>query len=434
MAGTQAYRNDEPDGNETLEKIDDEDLPGFRFKIVPNDGERKITYIEFRFSVRTDTNGTDEAYAVDDLAIYEMVPPSVSDDEAPSSPAGLTVTAHTDTTVNLAWSPSTDNVGVTGYNIYRDGTFVGAVNGSTNTYRAIGLSPNTAYSFEVSARDGAGNESAASAAVTATTDSSAGNLPAPFGNADIGSVGLAGSAAYDDDTGAITVQASGADIWGRDDSFHYVYRPWTGDGEIVARVSAFAAAHSSAKAGVMVRESLTKSSKQALMAVTPTSGLVFQRRVGTGGDSVNTNGAKVAAPYWVKLVREDRMISGYSSADGIAWKLVGQQELSMSGTVYVGLAVSSRNNSQLATATFDQVNVRRIQPEQTVIRSAELTEPTGLYVLDPGAPPVPAVAVELKNRRSIATSGTVKASILARSGRRYGRRSPSKRKRSSSGR
>ncbi len=414
IAGTQAYRNDEPDGSETLEKIDDEDLPGFRFKVVPNGGERKITFIEFRFSVRADTNGTDEAYAVDDLAIYEMVAPPVSDDEAPSSPAGLTVTAHTDTTVSLAWSPSTDNVGVTGYNIYRDGAFAGAVNGSTNAYRAIGLSPNTAYSFEVTARDGAGNESAGSAAVTATTAPSAGNLPASFGNIDIGSVGLAGSAAYDEGTGAFTVQATGADIWGRDDSFHYVYRPWTGDGEIVARVSAFAAAHSSAKAGVMVRESLTKSSKHALMAVTPTSGLVFQRRVGTGGDSVNTNGAKVAAPYWVKLVREDRMISGYSSADGIAWKLVGQQELSMSGTVYVGLAVSSRNNSQLATATFDQVNVRRIQPEQTVIRSAELTEPTGLYVLDPGAPPVPAVAIELKNRRSIATSGTVKASILAR--------------------
>ena len=414
IAGTDAYRNDEPDGNETLEKIDDEDLPGFRFKVVPNGGERKITYIEFRFSVRADTNGTDEAYAVDDLAIYEIAPPAVSDGEAPSSPAGLTVAARTDTTVSLAWSPSTDNVGVTGYNIYRDGAFAGAVNGSTNTYRTIGLSPNTAYSFEVTARDGAGNESAASAPVAATTDPSAGNLPAPFGNADIGSVGVAGSAAYDEGTGAIAVQASGADIWGRDDSFHYVYRPWTGDGEIVARVSAFAAAHSSAKAGVMVRESLTKSSKHALMAVTPASGLVFQRRAGTGGDSVNTNGAKVAAPYWVKLVREDRIISGYSSADGVEWKPVGQQELPMNGTVYVGLAVSSRNNSQLATATFDQVNVRRIQPEQTVIRSAELTEPTGLYVLDADAPPVPAVAVELKNRRSIATSGTVKASILAR--------------------
>ncbi|XID92858.1 fibronectin type III domain-containing protein [Paenibacillaceae bacterium WGS1546] len=414
MTGTQAYLNDEPDGHETLEKIDDEDLPGFRFSIVPNGGERKITFIEFRFSVRTDTNGTDEAYAVDDLAIYEIVPSPVSDDEAPSSPAGLTVTTQTDTTVSLEWSPSTDNVGVTGYRIYRDGVFAGAVNGNTNTYRAIGLSPNTTYSFEATARDGAGNESAASAPVAATTYPSAGNLPAPFGNADIGSVSLAGSASYDEGTGVIAVQASGADIWDRDDSFHYVYRPWTGDGEIVARVSAFAAAHSWAKAGVMVRESLNKSSKHALMAVTPTSGLAFQRRTESGGDSTNTSGLNVAAPYWVKLVREDRMISGYSSADGIEWKPVGQQELPMSGTVYFGLAVSSRNNSQLVTATFDQVNVRRIQPEQTVIRSAALTEQTGLYVLDPDAPPIPVAEVELKNRRPIAASGTVKASILAR--------------------
>ncbi|WP_256762040.1 fibronectin type III domain-containing protein [Cohnella sp. WQ 127256] len=414
IAGTSAYLHDEPEGSEILEEINDEDLPGYRFEIIPNGGERKISNIEFRFSVRTDTNGTDEAYAIDDLAVYEIIPEAIVDTQEPTAPTNLAVPVQTDTTANLSWSPSTDNSGVTAYRIYQNGSYKGAVIGSITSYKIKGLTPNTAYSFEVKARDGAGNESAASNAVSITTNASVGNLPMPYGNMDIGSVGVAGNAAYEQSNGVITIRASGADIWGRDDSFHYVYRPWTGDGEIIARVSSFGATHAAAKAGVMIRESLSSSSKQALMAVSPTSGLLFQRRVETGGDSTNTSGVNVTSPYWVKLVREDQTISAYSSADGIVWKLVGQQQIAMSQDIYVGLAVSSHVNAQLATATFDQVVVQRIQPEQVVIKKAELTDPTGLYVLDSNVPAVPTVSVALKNRRSVGAVGLVKAKILSR--------------------
>jgi len=89
------------------------------------------------------------------------------DGTAPSIPAGLTATAATPTRVNLAWSASTDNIGVTGYKVYRGGAYVTTV--TTLTYVDTGRSPSTAYSYTVSAIDARSNESAQSTAANATT-------------------------------------------------------------------------------------------------------------------------------------------------------------------------------------------------------------------------------------------------------------------------
>ncbi|MFJ2580889.1 glycoside hydrolase family 6 protein [Kitasatospora aureofaciens] len=94
------------------------------------------------------------------------------DTTPPSTPAGLTVTGTTATGVSLSWTASTDNVGVVGYHVYRDGTKVGTSTGTT--YSDTGLSPSTAYRYTVDAFDAAGNTSPVSAAVTATTASTGG--------------------------------------------------------------------------------------------------------------------------------------------------------------------------------------------------------------------------------------------------------------------
>jgi chitinase len=74
--------------------------------------------------------------------------------------------------VSLAWNASTDNVGVTGYNVYRGGTLVTTATGTS--YTDGGLSAGTAYSYTVRARDAAGNLSAASNTLTATTTTGGG--------------------------------------------------------------------------------------------------------------------------------------------------------------------------------------------------------------------------------------------------------------------
>ncbi len=90
-----------------------------------------------------------------------------SDTQTPSVPANLTATAISSSQINLTWTASTDNVGVTGYRIYRGGTQIGT--SAVNNYSNTGLSPSTSYSYTVAAYDAAGNVSGQSSSASATT-------------------------------------------------------------------------------------------------------------------------------------------------------------------------------------------------------------------------------------------------------------------------
>ena len=91
---------------------------------------------------------------------------NTTDTTVPSTPT-LSASGTTQTSTNLSWTASTDNVGVTGYNVYRGTTLLTTVTGTT--YTATGLTASTAYSFTVRARDAAGNLSAVSNTVNVTT-------------------------------------------------------------------------------------------------------------------------------------------------------------------------------------------------------------------------------------------------------------------------
>jgi len=86
-------------------------------------------------------------------------PPPV-DMEAPSSPANLGTTAVTSNSISLQWDAATDNVGVTGYRVSRNGQTIATV--VSTSYNDSGLQPSTSYDYSVQALDAAGNESAAS--------------------------------------------------------------------------------------------------------------------------------------------------------------------------------------------------------------------------------------------------------------------------------
>ncbi|WP_241507192.1 GEVED domain-containing protein [Aquimarina sediminis] len=89
------------------------------------------------------------------------------DTQAPSVPTGLAASNVAQTTLTLSWNASTDNVGVTGYDVYQGNTNLGSVTGTTTNI--TGLTASTAYQFSVKAKDAAGNESAASATLNVTT-------------------------------------------------------------------------------------------------------------------------------------------------------------------------------------------------------------------------------------------------------------------------
>ena len=179
-------------------------------------------------------------------------------------------------------------------------------------------------------------------------------LPSPWLTTVIGNVGIAGSAGHNN--GTFTISASGSDIWNTADAFRYVYQPVNGNVEIRARVTGITNTNAWAKAGVMIRETLNSNSKHAMVVVTPGNGVAFQRRTSTGGSSTHT-ASTGAVPYWVRLVRSGNTFTAYRSSTGTTWTQIASVSISMTANVFVGLPVTSHNNSALCTATFTNVTV-----------------------------------------------------------------------------
>ncbi|MEI8326549.1 MAG: BACON domain-containing carbohydrate-binding protein, partial [Betaproteobacteria bacterium] len=92
----------------------------------------------------------------------------LSDTQPPTAPTGLTGTGVSVSGISLAWLRATDNVGVTQYKVYRNGTLLAAL-GNVNAYADGGLTPTTTYSYTLSACDAAGNCSAQSQAISVST-------------------------------------------------------------------------------------------------------------------------------------------------------------------------------------------------------------------------------------------------------------------------
>jgi hypothetical protein len=295
------------------------------------------------------TGGTSGNYSLQDVLTWRFntVPTT------PGAPTNLRLTSVAGSQVDLAWTCNSYNED--GFKIERsaDGT----------TFTQIGTAGPNGTSFVDTAATGA-NYVYRVRAFNALGNSAYSNttLGILAGHQDIGSVGPAGNAAFAN--GAYTVNASGADIWGSADAFHYVYQRFSGDGEVVARVVSVQNTDPWAKAGVMIRETLTAGSRQAMMAITPGNGAAFERRVNTAGNSDNDNVTGFTAPYWVRLVRSGNTFTGYRSSDGLTWVRVGNPvTIAMANDVYAGLALTAHNNSVLNTSVFDNVRITPVGPQ-----------------------------------------------------------------------
>ncbi|WP_086666105.1 glycoside hydrolase family 9 protein [Lentzea kentuckyensis] len=103
----------------------------------------------------------------DGKLLWGKEPVGIVDREAPTVPTALAASAVTATGATLTWSASTDDVGVAGYEVLRDGIVAGST--ATTTHQVTGLTANTSYSFSVRAKDAAGNVSAPSTALAVRT-------------------------------------------------------------------------------------------------------------------------------------------------------------------------------------------------------------------------------------------------------------------------
>ena len=200
----------------------------------------------------------------------------------------------------------------------------------------------------------AGNESLNSPEAVAEVP---GPLPPQFTSADIGAVGLPGSASFCD--GQFTISGSGADIWGNTDAFQFVYTyvPVSTNCDIRARVLSVQNTDPWAKAGVMIREALAAGARNVYMPISYGNGASFQWRPTTSGTTYNTDQAGIGTPYWVRLTRTNNTFTGYISSDGVAWTQVGAStNIAMASGVYAGLAVTAHNSGLLNASVFDNLS------------------------------------------------------------------------------
>ncbi|MFT3683012.1 MAG: IPT/TIG domain-containing protein [Ferruginibacter sp.] len=181
-------------------------------------------------------------------------------------------------------------------------------------------------------------------------------LPAPWKYGDIGVIAAGGSSAFSNDT--FTVSGSGADIYGTSDGFQYAYQQVSGDVTITAKVNAVENTNVWAKAGLMIRESLTGNAANAALVITPSNGINFQYRNATGGATSNAGGNSITTPYWLRLVRSGNTITAYYSADGLTWTLsTAPVYIPMGSAAYVGMAVTSHSDGTVAKGIFSNVSV-----------------------------------------------------------------------------
>ena len=176
----------------------------------------------YKLRITSSENGN---YKID--VTYPVVDPAPpSDTIPPAAPAGLIATAVSTSQINLAWQSATDNTGVSGYQVYRNGAFVS--NTVTTSYSDVNLIPATAYTYTVRAKDVAGNVSSASIPATATTltplDTTApsASISTPVNGATLsGTVSIAGTASDNTALSKVEVQvdangfvtASGTTAW-----------------------------------------------------------------------------------------------------------------------------------------------------------------------------------------------------------------------------
>ena len=197
--------------------------------------------------------------------------------------------------------------------------------------------------------------------------------------------------------GTYTMTGSGTDIWNPSDEFHYAFKTLSGSGSIQARVESISDTDSWAKAGVMIRETLDGDSRHAMTVLTPGSGVSYQRRIDTGGNSTDDTTGAITAPYWVKIERDlAGTFSAYSSANGSTWQKIGVSEsIQMGSNVYIGLAVTAHNASETCQAAFTNVtttgNVSGQWTNQDIGIVSNDTEP--LYVAISNTTGAPAVVV-----------------------------------------
>jgi hypothetical protein len=136
---------------------------------------RESDYFEFAKITVSPTSIVESAIRADAPTTFmdgTTINPLPADTTAPSAPTGLAATGPTTSSVPLSWTPNPMAEGVTGYDVFRNGTKIGSASGITTTFTDSGVTAGTTYQYAIDAHDGSGNTSPLGTSVAVTTPSS----------------------------------------------------------------------------------------------------------------------------------------------------------------------------------------------------------------------------------------------------------------------
>jgi chitodextrinase len=135
---------------------------------IPSGTAPRTTRMRISMKYNAVQTSSCEAFSYGEVEDYTVVISGTTPDtQAPTAPTNLAASSVAQTTLSLTWTASTDNVGVTGYDVYRNSSLLTTVTGTS--YNVTGLTASTTYSFYVKAKDAAGNISGASNTISVTT-------------------------------------------------------------------------------------------------------------------------------------------------------------------------------------------------------------------------------------------------------------------------
>lgn len=199
-----------------------------------------------------------------------------------------------------------------------------------------------------------------------------------FTAANIGN-NVGGSTTYNSSTGIYTVVAGGLDIEGTSDNFHFLYKTLPGDGRITARINSVTNTHEWTKVGVMVRQNTAANAINAMFLLRPQLGSAGQYRATAGGGTTSTwqdnpspnEDFTKTNPYrtrylrpakWLSAIRQGNTVTTYSSDDGKCWNLRTKETINFSGSVLVGVALTSNHATNRASAQISNLSVATSVP------------------------------------------------------------------------
>lgn len=281
-----------------------------------------------------------------------------------------------DGAVSLQWRPLPQ---AAGFNLYRGPAGAAPeqlvklngppIAGTSFTDRSAGLVNGTAVTYAVApVFIGSAGQAVEGPLVAVSATPLA--LPAGWTGCSIDEPFKSGAAAVDPATGEITVSGSGSDIWDAGDQCYFLNHLLEGDGQITVKgLTRPTATFEWAKAGLMLRESLDGSARDAILALTPSHGLAFQYRTTANGDADWPGASALEAselklPITLRLTRQGNTITPeYSIDDGQSFEPAGDPltfDQDLPRTVYVGLAVTSVDITQISRAKFRDLVIQRL--------------------------------------------------------------------------